>query len=178
MKRQTIIILVLVAIGFLSVSFAILYKSGFITTIPDLLSNQKNAARHLIENNNQDLMRVVDNASEYHSEDSIGLNKNGKPVSFQDKAVKKALLIENIEEIRKSDEAIDFIGDMEMCKDFGFWGIYYSFDDRPYIGHCFTDKIPKRHGKGWAYIQDRKYGWYYTEKISGNFYYYEGIFYP
>ena len=59
-----------------------------------------------------------------------------------------------------------------------FCGVYYSLGGQPLIVEGFQEKLLKKDGIGWSYISDKKYYRYYTEKIKGKCYYYEGEAYP
>lgn len=102
------------------------------------------------------------------------------PEVVDDNVIKRILKISEICEIYRGEKLIDFIGNPELCKDQngGFCGFYYSLDGEPKSVGCFTGEALKTDDSGWCFEGNEEFSNYYTEKIKGNFFYYEGVFYP
>ncbi|MCO7122559.1 hypothetical protein NIA71_11460 [Ihubacter massiliensis] len=104
-------------------------------------------------------------------------NYREEPV--ESRLIRKAFELEGITEIQKADKAVVFkAGGLTEPNGEVFCGVYYALGGKPLIVEGFQGKLLKKDGIGWSYISDKKYSRYYTEKIEGKWYYYEGVAYP
>lgn len=99
------------------------------------------------------------------------------------KSISRALGLEGINEIVRNKSTIDFSLVMES-PDGGesgthFAGFYYSLNGEPQGDEgLFRNVSFKQDGNGWSYTDDQNLNKYYTEKIKGQIYYYEGVYFP
>ena len=99
--------------------------------------------------------------------------------SIDEEFINIALKIDGISMIKISKKAIIFVGDDLVDKiENGFCGFYYSLNGKPQGVQIFEYESLKKDEKGWSGVNNEELSWYYTEKIKGKFYYYEGVFYP
>lgn len=114
---------------------------------------------------------------EHNTDDDIGYIK---PEALNDNAIKEVLKKENICEISRGEKLFDFIGNFNLCEDQngGFCGFYYSLDGKPKNAGFLSGEPLIADGSGWSCEGNEEYSNYYTEKVKGDFFYYEGVFYP
>lgn len=92
---------------------------------------------------------------------------SGGPIDY-------ALRNHSISEIVVNDSNIQYCGNWRNSPvKGGFWGFYYSFDGAPQIVNVYHSGPLEKDGSGWSCSQKDSME-YYTEKITGDFYYYEG----
>lgn len=93
--------------------------------------------------------------------------------------IKRILDLDEISQIDREKNAIKYRGRKppHTNNNEEVWGIYYSLIQNPLADFYFDDVDLKKSGEGWELLLNDGQS-YYTEKISGNFYYYEALLLP
>jgi len=94
--------------------------------------------------------------------------------SIEENAIREVFFDNSIKQIVRNENTIQFCGDdsvqLEKSADERFFGFYYSLTEKPQLIHL-TDGELMEHGEGWSYFNNHFN--YFTQIISGNFYYYQ-----